>query len=85
MCILTHILDFASPDEEFYFLKLEALWTLINLSMCDTDDIKLILMSEFPIDPSEEIIIDTDFVARDFKECKSDIIAKLEGFLKFTL
>ena len=51
LSILSCILDLGSTtfsanfSEEFYFLKLEALWILINLSMCDTDDIQRMLLS----------------------------------------
>jgi len=85
MSILARILEFESPDEEFYFLKLEALWVLINLSMCDTDDLKLILMSNFPKDPTKEITIDKEIVSQDFEQGKSDIIMKIEGMMQFTL
>ena len=85
MSILARILEFESPDEEFYFLKLEALWVLINLSMCDTDDLKLILMSNFPKDPTKEITIDKDIVSQDFEQGKSDIIMKIDGMMQFTL
>lgn len=85
MSILARILEFESPDEEFYFLKLEAIWVLINLSMCDTDDIKLILMSSFSKDPTKEITVDKYIVSRDFEQEKSDIIAKLEGMMLFIL
>ena len=47
MSILSHIINFDSVEEEFYFLKLEALWILINLSMCDTDATRLILLSGY--------------------------------------
>ena len=51
MSIISRILDLdSSVEEEYYFLKLEALWILINLSMCDTDEAKLILLSEFSLD-----------------------------------
>ena len=85
MSILARILEFESPDEEFYFLKLEALWVLINLSMCDTDDLKLILMSNFPKDPTKEITIDKEIVSQDFEQGQSDIIMKIEGMMQFTL
>ena len=85
MSILARILEFESPDEEFYFLKLEALWVLINLSMCDTDDLKLILMSNFPKDPTKEITIDKEIVSQDFEQGKSDIIMKIDGMMQFTL
>lgn len=85
MSILARILEFESPDEEFYFLKLEALWVLINLSMCDTDDLKLILMSNFPKDPTKEITIDKEIVSQDFEQGKSDIIVKIDGMMQFTL
>ena len=85
MSILARILEFESPDEEFYFLKLEALWVLINLSMCDTDDLKLILMSNFPKDPTKEITIDKEIVSQDFEQGQSDIIMKIDGMMQFTL
>ena len=44
---VSHIINFDSVEEEFYFLKLEALWILINLSMCDTDATRLILLSGY--------------------------------------
>ena len=47
MRIISRILDLDSSEEEYYFLKLEALWILINLSMCDTDEAKLIFLSDF--------------------------------------
>ena len=94
MSILSRILAFESENEEMiYFLKLEALWILINLSMCDTEEAKLILSSEF-----------TD--ARDYEEeengCssrstllsqaeqdlnwkKSEILSKIEGFIDQSL
>lgn len=38
LSIISRILDCQAVGEEFYFLKLEALWILINLSMCETDE-----------------------------------------------
>ena len=44
LSILSQILAFEqSSQEELYFLKLEALWTLINMSMCGADELMLIL------------------------------------------
>ena len=37
MSLLSKIFYLQSNDEETYFLKLEALWILINLAFCDTD------------------------------------------------
>ena len=36
-------------------MKLEALWILINLSMCDTEEAKLILLSEYPVESQQEL------------------------------
>jgi len=43
MSILSRILDLEATEEEFYFIKLEALWILINLSIAEEDDLKLML------------------------------------------
>ena len=49
MHILGKILAFETIEEEFYFLKLEALWFLVNLAACDeSDDCELLLLSEYP-------------------------------------
>lgn len=48
MHILGKILAFETQEEEFYFLKLEALWFLINSAECDENDCQLLLLSEYP-------------------------------------
>lgn len=47
MRILIRIFEVNSQDEEFYFLKLEALWLLISLSMVDGEESKLLLLSDY--------------------------------------
>ena len=47
MNILSKIFDFETVEEEFYCMKMEALWILINLATCDTDEACLILQSEY--------------------------------------
>ena len=46
--ILNRILQLEANEEEFYFIKLEALWLLISLSMADSDDLKLMMLSSYP-------------------------------------
>lgn len=43
MSILSRILDLEATEEEFYFIKLEALWILINLSVAAEEELKLML------------------------------------------
>jgi len=43
--MLDSILRFASPDENVYFLKLEALWTLTNLAFFDDRNTMRIIFS----------------------------------------
>jgi hypothetical protein len=43
MSILSRILQLDPTEEEFYFIKLEAMWILISLSMADSDELKLML------------------------------------------
>ena len=54
MRILCQILDIDSDQElkteEFYFIKLEALWILINLSTCETIEVNLILQIVAKVD-----------------------------------
>ena len=42
---LHSILSFSSPDEQCYFMRLEALWTLNNLSVFDSDNTMRLLLS----------------------------------------
>ena len=75
MSIISRILDFNSAEEEFYFLKLEAIWILINLSMCDTEEAKLILLSEFNPELLNLSITDLQAHAeQDFTLRKSEIL-----------
>lgn len=57
MEILARILGFQSSEvgEELYFMKLESLWILINLSMCDSEETQLILQSNFSQAPAAAI------------------------------
>lgn len=49
--MLESILLFASPDENVYYLKLEALWTLTNLSYFDeVNTMRIINSSVEPAD-----------------------------------
>ena len=45
---LSIILQLKTDVEENYFIKLEALWLLICLSMADSDDLKLMMLSSYP-------------------------------------
>ena len=82
LLILTHILNFQSADPEFYFMKLESLWILINMSMCDTEEIRLIFTSEISTDYTTELpIFDEEAAQREFERNKSQVLAKLESML----
>lgn len=72
-------------EEEFYFLKLEALWTMINLCMCDSDELKLVLQSNIPSDFTMEVTYDPEAIQADFINNRSEVLAKLERLLKQTL
>ena len=44
--IINRVLGFDLEEEEMYFCKLEVLWILISLSICEGEENKLILLSE---------------------------------------
>lgn len=88
LSILTRIFDIESVEEEFYFLKLEALWLLISLSMVDGDDIKMLLLSEFAIAQHKEKYLMTDFspqASSDFFNEKSAVLERMNVLLKDSL
>ena len=47
MGILSKIFDFETVEEEFYCMKMEALWILTNLATCGTEECYFILQSEY--------------------------------------
>ena len=57
MLIVDQILSFDQSQEEFYFLKLEALWILSNFAGVDGDaeTLKLIFMSSFAAKSGTEL------------------------------
>ena len=68
-------------------MKLEALWILINLSMCDTEEAKLILLSEYPVESQQELCpLDLAKAQADFNLKyllkQSEILRKIDLFLK---
>ena len=86
MGIISRILDFETEVEEFYFLKLEALWILINLSMCDTEEASLVLQSEFnTIDDHgslSDLLVHSE---QEFTLKKSEILPKVERLIHLSL
>ena len=84
--MVNHILSFASVEEEIYFMKLEALWLLIDLSMCDTDATKLVCLSDLTIAESPPgLTMSTEDVARDFDRKKSELLLRLDKLLQEAL
>ena len=78
MCILSKIFDFETVEEEFYCMKMEALWILINLATCDTDEAYLILQSEYNDNKSGLYGEQIKAAKLDFKKKKSEILPKLD-------
>ena len=89
MGIISRILDLDSSEEEYYFLKLEALWILINLSMCDTDEIKLLFLSDFnnqDFKNLSSIAEKMDYAEMEFEgDQRSEILQKVEIILNESL
>ena len=84
--LVNHILSFSSGEEEVYFMKLEALWLLIDLSMCDSDATKLICLSDLTLHPNPPgLTMSTDDITRDFEREKSDVLSKLDKLLQESL
>ena len=85
--ILNRILQLEANEEEFYFIKLEALWLLISLSMADSDNLKLMLLSSYPegTDQPDQSQIDQNEAERDFERNKSQVLIGVESMLKFGL
>ena len=64
MAIVDQILSIEVTGEEFYFLKLEALWILTNLStVIDSEDLRLVFLSSYQDDVNFD---DSDVVKDDF-------------------
>ena len=84
--LVNHILSFSSGEEEVYFMKLEALWLLIDLSMCDSDATKLICLSDLTLQPNPPgLTMSADDITRDFDREKSDVLSKLDKLLQESL
>ena len=94
MSILSRVLDFKLlvDEEEMYFCKLEVLWILIYLSMCDTEELKLMLLSEYRV--ASNFVVDANGMQTalewydlkeaeiDFTRGRSAVLSKIEGLLK---
>ena len=52
--LLDEILSTKSTDPEFKYLKYEALWILINLSMVSEEGVKQMLVSQFSTNHVEQ-------------------------------
>lgn len=65
---LHSILAFSSPDEQCYFMRLEALWMLANLSVCDTESTMRLLLSTLD---HHELAVGRSELERDIKLAKS--------------
>ncbi len=85
--ILNRILQLEANEEEFYFIKLEALWLLICLSMADSDDLKFMMLSSYPegTEQPDQSQIDQNEAERDFERNKSLVLIGVESMLKFGL
>ena len=67
-------------------MKLEALWLLIDLSMCDSDATKLICLSDLTLQPNPPgLTMSADDITRDFDREKSDVLSKLDKLLQESL
>ena len=78
MQILSKIFDFETVEEEFYCMKMEALWILINLATCDTDEACLILQSEYNDNTNSLYGDQIEAALHNFETNKSEILPKLE-------
>ena len=78
MNILSKIFDFETVEEEFYCMKMEALWILINLATCDTDEACIILQSEYNDNKSTLYGEQIEAALLDFESKKSEILPKLD-------
>ena len=83
MPLISSILTFQRGlDEEFYFMRLEAIWILINLAMCDTEDIKLMFVSEIKDLTAEVEPICKEKLKVDFEKNESSIFITVNLMLK---
>ena len=64
-------------------MKLEAIWILINLSMCDQDEAKILLLSSFPQE-NQQFTCEYKMpeVLLDFDKNQSEIVSKLNRLIE---
>ena len=72
------ILSLLDDEEEYRFLRLEALWILINLLCAGEDETKYILASSF----TDIKDIDEDRLNDDFTYGKSILLIRLDKMMK---
>lgn len=73
------MLSFSAPEEEVYYLKLEALWILQNLSCCFDKDIPLLLTSNLDVAYLQQV--EDESLEQDITHGQSQILRTLNALL----
>ena len=75
--IIDHILSCDSDEEDYRFLRLEAIWIATNLACAGAEELKYLLASSFV-----DLNLSEESLTEDFKYGKSTILARLDKLMK---
>ena len=78
MSVVDNLIEIDSGDEMVYFMKLEALWILVNLSAVkNPNTFKRIFMSSF-----DEQILTDDEIENDFESNESPLMTNIDMMIR---
>ena len=75
--IIDHILSCDDDQEDYRFLRLEAIWIATNLACADAEELRYLLASTFV-----DIKLSEESLTEDFKYGKSTILARLDKLMR---